>query len=177
MAYLAARRFCCARVTAWALADTLCVSLCRTHQLDSLEDTSLGDEEERSGEHRLDKLREKTGVKTVDTFGLEDVQDGLERGLVLVRGGLQARLDHDLSSACAYGYILARAAHVRVSDTRRDELGRSAKDEHVPVGEGSPPGDLARCGRGALARQSIRQQERDESLECGVLPSADAADA
>ena len=65
-----------------------------------------------------------------------------------------------------------RAAHVGVGDARRDELGRRTEDEHVPIGERTAAGERARGRRGALTREAVRQQERNESLERRVLPLA-----
>ena len=64
--------------------------------LDELEDTALRDKHERSGERRLEELGADTGVQARDALGLEDLDDGSDRRLVLVRGGLEARLDNKL---------------------------------------------------------------------------------
>lgn len=75
---------------------------------------------------------------TVDSLGLENVQNSGDRALVLVGGSLQPRLDND----------------VWVSDTRRDELGGGAKDEQVPVGQGGSAG-RSFAGRSEASREPV----------------------
>lgn len=90
-------------------------------------------------------------MPTRKTLLLEDLDNSLDARAVLVRGGLEARLDDE----------------VGVSGTSREEFGDGAQEEQVPVRERRAANVRARGSTRLLG--AVVEQQRDHALKRSVL--------